>query len=128
MIKHELGSYIYERDMEDTGPPQRKLDGAFVYFFIFVASGSGEASDGLGTSILNTAETKTSVLLWLTLGCREQTPFPLLSPPKMLQPQVPAPIWNGWQLSTAGALPPRAKEMTNDFLPRPLTLQALKSF
>lgn len=113
--------------MEDTGPPQRKLDGAFVYFFIFVASGSGEASDGLGASILNTAETKTSVLLWLTLGLQRANTFPTALPPKMLQPRVPAPSGMGGSCQQQGRCHPEP-EMTNDFSPQTSDSRALKSF
>ena len=70
--------------------------------------GSHELLMGLAPTILNTTETKTSILSWLTLGLQRANTVPTALPPKMLQARVPAPS-GMWQLSTAGALPPRAR-------------------
>ena len=82
---------------------------------------------GLAPTFLNTTETKTSVLSWLTLGLQRANTVPTALPPKMLEPRVPAPSRMGGSCQQQGRCHPEP-EMTNDFSPQTSDSRALNSF
>ena len=113
--------------MEDTSPPQSKLDGAFVYFFILVASGSEEAMSSWWAwrqPFSTPLKQKPQFFHGWLWGSREQTPFPLLSLQRCLSLGYRLHLeWVAAVNSRGAATQSQKWQMI--FLPRPLTLGLL---
>ena len=130
MIKRGLVHIFMKRAHGRYWPSTEKVRWNICLLFYFRGKwlrGSHELLMGLVPTILNTTETETSILSWLTPGLKRANTVPTALPAKMLLPRVPAPSRMGGSCQQQGRCHPEP-EMTNDFSPQTSDSRALKSF